>query len=104
MEVLCCKVIQLQIPRNKSKSARPIIKISVILVCRKGHVQIVTLLLQHGGKAVLRDVNKRGLTALGEAVVAGHTGIVDQLLQVYFPNSPPLPSLQTHPSCLYFPM
>ena len=66
--------------------------------CRKGYDQIVTLLLQHGGKAVLKDVNKRGLTALGEAVVAGHTGIVTQLLQVDFPSSKPFPDLSKPPS------
>jgi len=50
-------------------------------MCRKGHGQIVGLVLEHGGKALLKDVNKRGLTPLGEAVVAGHTTIADQLIK-----------------------
>ena len=40
------------------------------------------MLLEHGGRAVLKDVNKRGLTALGEALAAGHVAIADQLVKV----------------------
>lgn len=42
------------------------------LICRKGSHEAVKLLLEHGGKAVLKDVNKRGLTSLGEAMIGGH--------------------------------
>ncbi len=49
---------------------------------RKGYGQMVNLILEHGGKSILRDVNKRGLTALGEAVVAGHADIASQLIKV----------------------
>jgi ankyrin repeat protein len=51
-------------------------------LCRKGHGQIVSLVLEHGGKALLKDINKRGLTPLGEAIVAGHAGVADQLIEV----------------------
>ena len=40
------------------------------------------LLLDHGGIATLKDINKRGLTALGEAVLGGHTAIANELIKV----------------------
>lgn len=52
-----------------------------MMLCRKGQVDAVKLVLGHGGKATLKDVNKRGLTALGEAVLAGHTAIASDLIK-----------------------
>lgn len=46
---------------------------------RKGQTDVVRLLLDSGGKASLKDVNKRGLTALGEALLAGHTDVAKAL-------------------------
>ena len=40
------------------------------------------MILEHGGKASLKDVNKRGLTALGEAILAGHFKLASALTKV----------------------
>ena len=48
---------------------------------RKGQGSALEMILEHGGKASLKDVNKRGLTALGEAILAGHTCIASILLK-----------------------
>ena len=49
---------------------------------RKGQSSAVDMILQHGGKAALKDVNKRGLTALGEAILAGHFKIASAMCKV----------------------
>lgn len=49
---------------------------------RKGYTEIVRSLLEHGAKATLKEVNKRGLTAFGEAVVEGHLDLARLLLKV----------------------
>ena len=49
--------------------------------CRKGQSSALEMILEHGGKASLKDVNKRGLTALGEAILTGHVKIASILLK-----------------------
>lgn len=55
---------------------------------RKGQEGTVKLLLEYGAKAILKDINKRGLTAFGEAVLGSHIAIARTLYRVRFGNHP----------------
>ena len=67
-----------------------------LVLFRKGQEEVVRMLLEHGGRAVLKDVNKRGLTALGEALAAGHVTIADQLVKVTFHRASPVSCASQH--------
>ena len=47
---------------------------------RKGQAAMVDALLQGGCRACLQDRNKRGLTPLAEALLAGHAAVAESLL------------------------
>eukprot|EP00884_Botryococcus_braunii_P012023 jgi/Botrbrau1/20821/Bobra.0156s0048.1 len=51
------------------------------LAARKGKLEIVELLVKGGAKATVNEVNKRGLSPLGEAISQGHSKIAEFLIR-----------------------
>jgi ankyrin repeat protein len=56
-------------------------RIPLIVACRKGHVGVVRVLLQHTGAEDLEDTDKKGRTALYWAATEGHEEVVAILLE-----------------------
>lgn len=48
---------------------------------RKGNLELVEVLVKGGAKATINEVNKRGLSPLGEAVAQGHDKVAAFLLR-----------------------
>jgi ankyrin repeat protein len=49
-------------------------------------LELVQVLLKGGGKATLNEQNKRGLSALGEAVAQGHAQVAEYLIKQVHPQ------------------
>lgn len=53
----------------------------LVCLCRKGNMEVVELLVNGGAKATINEINKRGLSPLGEAVSQGHGKVAEYLMR-----------------------